>query len=136
MMRTHLQNGWINFARLGSVSYVNTILNGEQIWKGHMDAGKEHTIRQNFRCLAHDFKNDRDQYFCRRDDWGNGPSAANPAHGANGIKIGYYRHDDPAMVNNNQHVWTLHLEMTSVERPVQLKSPSRPTGFGQYSAYA
>ena len=34
-----------------------------------------------------------------------------------GVEIGFYRHENVTMQNNNQHVWILHLEITSVERP-------------------
>lgn len=39
---------------------------------------------------------DVDPYFCRRDDWGNLPTLANPNAGGKGIEIGFYRHEEAA----------------------------------------
>lgn len=79
---------------------------------------------------------DIDQYWCRRDDWGQGPTMTNPSLGADGVQIAFYRHEHSAMQAANQFVWILHLECTSTWRPPQMASPNRPTGFGDFSNYA
>ena len=107
MMRTYLQNGWIDFARLGSVSYVDTILNGEQIWKRHMDAGKERTIRQTFRRLARDFENEQSRQDARRrgGEGGSKPRARGP--GGPGRGVGFA---DEAHLHQESHVTVLEMQ--------------------------
>ena len=36
-----------------------------------------------------------DPYLCCRDDWGQTPTLGNPNAGGKGVKIAFYRHDDP-----------------------------------------
>lgn len=79
---------------------------------------------------------DVDPYFCNRDDWGMGPTAATPLAGSEGVQIAFYKHENLDMQHANQFVWILHLELTSTERPEQLASPNRPRGFADYKDYA
>ena len=60
-----------------------------------------------------------DKQFCKRDDFG----VFNPAIQA--VSIGIYSHDAQAMVDNGQHVWILHIEMSAAAREeTEMNSPN------------
>ena len=66
-----------------------------------------------------------DRQFCKRDDFG----VFN--HNIEAVSIGIYDHESPTMVNNQQHVWILHVEMTSAHR--EETDMGSPTGFKMFT---
>lgn len=85
MLRTYLQNGWIDLARLDSARYVDSLANRERCWRRHIDAGKSRVFRQTFRRNCRTWEAEQHRQGARRQQ--SAPPADNARDANRGVRF-------------------------------------------------